>query len=260
MSETLEMELDISTQNPLIREIKAVLDQIDAFKKRVKAFYFDVVLSGVRCPSCGVRLRMTGQSECACSCGRVWDPTIEFQKSTCCGANLIRKTFHYSCSKCQRVVPSRFLFDERLFNREYFRAMMQESRSRAKDRKEEINRILTEMRSGVFWLSEDPDLGSIPGLLEDLDGFVKEGSFESDPIFLDMERPFDMERYREHILSTLKWDSIQFSSIEPCIEDCRKDRIWRFVTLVFMEHDREVDIEQVGDELFIQRHYHETYA
>ncbi len=75
-----------------------------------------------------------------------------------------------------------------------------------------------------------------------------------------MERPFEMDKYREHILSNLKWDTIQFSDIDPFIDDCRKDRIWRFVTLIFMQHDREVDIEQHGNELLIQRYYNEAHA
>jgi len=254
------LELDRFIQNPLVREIKAILDQIGAFNERAKMFYFEVVLSAVRCPSCSGRLKMTGQSECTCSCGNILDPTVEFQKSACCGAKLIRKTFHYSCSRCKKVVPSRFLFDEKLFDGEYFRVMMQESRRRSQRKKEEIRRLLVESRSGALPLLEDPNLESIPGLLDDLDGFINDGSNEMTGFYFDLEQPFEMDKYREHILSNLGWNSTQFSDIDPFMDDYRKDRIWRFVTLIFMQHEREVDIEQNGNELLIQRYYNEAHA
>jgi len=260
VAEKSGMQLDRFIQNPLVREIKAVLNQIWAFKGRAKAFYFEVLLSTVRCPNCDGRLKMTGQSECTCSCGNVLDPTVEFQKSTCCGGKLVRKTFHYTCSRCQRVIPSRFLFDEKLFDGEYFRVMMQESRRRSQRKKEEIRRLLAESRSGALQLLEDPNLGCIPGLLEDLDGFINDGSNEMVEFHFDLEQPFEMDKYREHILSNLGWNSTQFSDIDPVIDDYRKDRVWRFVTLVFMQHDREVEIEQNGNDLLIQRHYNEAHA
>ena len=260
VAEKSGLELDRFIQNPLVCEIKAILDQIKSFKERAKAFYFEVLLSAVRCPICSGQLHMTGQSECACSCGNIVDPTIEFQKSTCCGVRLVRKTFHYSCSRCRRVVPSRFLFDEKLFDGEYFRVMMRESRRRSQRKKEEIRRLLVESRSGALQLLEDPNLESIPGLLKDLDGFINDGSNDVGDLYFELDQPFEMGKYREHILSSLGWNSTQFSDIDPFINDSRKDRVWRFVTLVFMQHDQEVDIEQNGNELLIQRHHNEAHA
>ena len=253
------MDVDRYTHNPLVREIKSILKKISAFKVRAKAFYFEVLLSTVRCPNCSGRLHITGQSECTCSCGKVLDPTIEFQKSACCGARLIRKTFHYSCSRCQKVVPSRFLFDERLFDGKYFKMMMQKSRRRAHRKKEEIMRLIAESRSGSFPLLEDPNLESIPGLLKDLDGFINDGSDGVDELYFELDQSFEMDKYREHILSNLGWNNTLFSNIDPFINDGRKDRIWRFVTLVFMQHEREVDMEQNGNDLLIQRHYNEAH-
>ena len=260
VTEKSRPELDRFTQNPLVREIRTILNQISAFKGRAKAFYFEVLLSTVRCPACCGRLLMTGQSECTCSCGNVLDPTVAFQKSTCCGSRLIRKTFHYSCSRCQKIVPSRFLFDEKLFDGEYFRVMMRKSRRRSQRKKEEIRRLLAESRSGAFPLLEDPDLESIPGLLKDLDGFINDGSNGVGDLYFELDQPFEMDKYREHILSNLGWNDTLFSDIDPFINDGRRDRIWRFVTLVFMQHDREVDIEQNGNELLIQRYHHEAHA
>ena len=69
-----------------------------------------------------------------------------------------------------------------------------------------------------------------------------------------------MEEYQEHISSILSWDSVLFSDITPLIDNDRQDRVWRFVTLVFMENDREVELTQDGNDLWVQRIYHEAYG
>lgn len=133
-----------------MNELRALAAAAFEIKEQVKAFYFDVVLITCKCPKCEERLKMIGQSKCACPCGNIFDPTLVFQKSTCCNTNLIRKTFHYTCSRCHRIIPSRFLFDEKLFDKTYFREMMQESRKKAKKKKEEIRRLLDESRSDTL--------------------------------------------------------------------------------------------------------------
>ena len=169
--------------NPLLSEIKEVISRVADFKERVRSFYFEVVLSGYNCPECGGRLKMIGQSECACSCGKTFDPTTVFQNSSCCGSNLVRKTFHYACFSCNKTVPSRFLFDEKLFDKAYFQEMMKESRRKAKQKREEIRKLLAESRSGNMQFIEDPDLDSIPGLLNDLNDFIKQSEDMGQYIF-----------------------------------------------------------------------------
>jgi hypothetical protein len=188
-----ELEEQRFARRPLVGAMLDVQGWMAGFKERVKAYYFDVVLSPHQCPVCGGRLKMTAQSTCSCSCGRTFDPTLEFQRSGCCGARLDRKTFHYACSKCHEVVPSRFIFDERVFDSAYFREMMRESRARVRQRKEEIGRLLMEARSGTLPLLEEPNLESIHGLSEDLDLFVQQGS-EDVPALLKM-----MERFRSSL-------------------------------------------------------------
>ena len=247
-------------RNQLVRRIREVLGRIAVFKERAREYYFEVMLSAHQCPACGGRLRMTGQSRCACSCGNILDPTLAFQKSSCCGARLIRKTFHYACSKCLGIVPSRFLFDERLFDRAYFREMMQKSRSRAKEKREEVRRLLAESRSGVLPLMEEPCIDSVPGLIKDLNDFIREGSIGMGEFAFDPERSFRMDHYREHILSILGWDSMLFSNMTPLTEDSHLDKIWRFITLIYMENDREVELTQHGSDLRVQRVYNEAYG
>ena len=250
---------DKLTRNPIISEIKEVLNHITGFKERAREYYFAVILSQYRCPKCNGPLYMSGQSECSCSCGNTFDPTLAFQKSTCCGARLVRKTFHYACSCCHKAVPSRFFFDEKVFDKAYFREIMQESRRRIKEKKEEIRRLLAESRSGALHLMEEPHLDSIPGLIQDLNDFVQKGSCEAGEVFFDTQTAFHMNDYHDHIMSILSRESILFSNIDPRIEDSHQDRIWRFITLIFMQNDHEVELTQYGNHILVQKVYNEAY-
>ncbi|MFC1896477.1 hypothetical protein ACFL0Q_07455 [Thermodesulfobacteriota bacterium] len=235
-----------------------VRDRIASFKGLARDFYFDVLLTIYPCPVCGGRMKMTGQSQCTCRCGNSLDPTVAFQKSSCCGAEVVRRTCHYACSRCHKIMPSRFLFDERLFDGAYFVEMMRESRKRATKKREEIKRLLAESRSGPLPPMEEPSLESIPGLIEDLTDFIYEEGVETYDFSGNPGTGFQMDQYRQHILSVLGWNSTLFSDIDSLVEDRRKDRIWRFVTLVFMYQSREVQLTQCGNDLQVQRAYHET--
>ncbi len=242
---------DILPRNELIQQFQHVQTRVGDYKHRAKDYYFKVILSAVSCPECGGQLRMSGQSRCSCSCGRTIDPTIEFQKSLCCGAKLIRKTYHYACTKCHQTVPSRFIFDERVFDRAYFRQLMRESRARKKRKREEIRKLLAGSRSGALSLMEEPDLESIPGLLDDLDNFIET---ETPEIYQSDEgNIFNIENYRDHILSLLGWNSVRFHRILPIDDDQRQDQVWRFITLIYMQNDQEIEIEQLENDLLVQR-------
>jgi hypothetical protein len=195
---------------------------------------------------------MTDQSQCLCSCGNIFDPTLTFQKSTCCGAQLVRRTYHYVCSRCKKVNPSRFIFDERLFDREYFSRMMQASRAKKKKRKEEIIKQLMEARSGELPLLQEPCLESIPGLVKDLNDLVGADDLTPDNSGFEIDTGFEMEDYRRHILSTLGCGSRMFSGINCILSDPREDRVFRFVTLIFMQHAREVQVTQHDNDLLIE--------
>ena len=254
-----EMVQEKLANNPLISEIQLILKQVSKFKERARSFYFEVILSVHNCPKCTGRLQMVGQAKCTCSCGNTFDPTLAFQKSICCSAKLIRKTFHYVCSCCNKTVPSRFLFDEKVFDKAYFREMMQESRKKAKQKREEIRKLLSESRSGVLPLLQEPNLDLIPGLLHDLNDFIQQSDEMGQHIF-DTENDFNMDDYRNHIISVLTWNSKLFSDITPLIKNYRRDRIRRFITLIFMEHDREIELTQDQSDIWVQKVYNETYT
>jgi hypothetical protein len=247
-------------QRPLLRGIIRVEGCMARFKERVKAFYFEVMLSPYRCPKCEGSLSMTGISQCSCACGQAFDPTLEFQRSPCCGAKLVRKTYHYACSRCHVVVPSHFLFDERVFDKEYFREIMQEHRRRSREEREEMKKSLGESRSGTLLLTEEPHLESLDGFVQDLDAFIQSEDYDSHDPGFEAKSTFSMDRYRSHILSCLAVESVRFSEIAPVDEDIRRDRAWRFITLVFMQNERVIDLAQEGDDIWVQRLRNEAHA
>lgn len=244
--------------NPLLQSIGQALCRVLDLKGLAREYYFEVVLSPYQCPDCRGSLKMVGQSQCACPSGHILDPSLSFQQSPCCGVELDRKTFHYTCSRCHQIVPSRFLFDERIFDKAYFREMMQEYRSRDRRKREEIRRLLAESRSKTLKLLEEPVLNTIPGLTEALDAFI--GSEMVDAGGFCYKTTFSMTQYRGHILSMIGLGDRLFSTISPMIEDSRKDKAWRFITLVFMEQDREVTLTQYGSDLLVERCKDEAYG
>ena len=255
----IETNQNPHSPNPLL-QINGILEYVQDYRTRVKAFYFEVLLFQYRCPKCGGSLHMADQSECSCVCGHRFDPTLAFQVSPCCMKTLTRKTFHYACSGCHKIVPSRFIFDERLFDAEYFREMMQDSRRRAMVKKEEVRKLLAESRSGVLTLKDDPDFDAIPELFKDLDLFIQNNAYQLSSGAFDFKSGFDMTPYRTQALSLLSQSPIRFSSISPIPGDDRLDKVRRFITLIFMDNDREVNIQQHGNDLLIWRRQNEAHA
>ena len=257
---TIRTPDDSQIYNPLVQQLNKVLEDVKAYREQAKDFYFRVLLSQHACPTCGDVLHMTGVSECSCRSGHILDPTIVFQPSFCCQAALIRQTFHYACSRCHKTVPSRFLFDERLFDAEYFREMMREHRGRIKSRRVEIKRLLAESRSGTLLLMVEPRLDVIPDFLHELDAFILGNPIEPCRDSLGLKSDFNLAAYRAHILSLLDDHVLRFSDISPLKGDDRQDRARRFITLVFMDNDREISLQQHGDDLLIWRYNDEADA
>jgi hypothetical protein len=114
--------------------------------------------------------------------------------------------------------------------------MMQEVRTRQRRKREELKLLLAGSRSDTLMLTEDTVLDSIPGLTEALDGFI---GLNVDLYRISQNFGFNMDSYRDHILSVLGMCARLFSDIPRFIEDSKKDKIWRFVTLIFMQHNNE---------------------
>ena len=48
-----------------------------------------------------------------------------------------------------------------------------------------------------------------------------------------------------------------FDEIPPLEDDARRDRIWRFVAIVFMAHAGAIEIWQEGEAIMVMQHVHD---
>ena len=243
----------------MLTEIQNVQKRVFTFKEKAREFYFQVLLGKYHCPLCGEQdLQMAGPGVCICPSGHSFDPTAELQRSACCGAPLTKRVCHYVCADCKQAQASRFLFDERIFDAQYFRERMREHREKVERRKEEIRRLLAETRSDELILTEEPSLEAIPGLMEDLEHFISPEACDAAGFPLQGLEFFDYQAYRNHIISGLGWSPVLFTEISALKENYRKDKVWRFMALLFMAQNREIDMLQHGRDIQIQRLNHET--
>ena len=244
------MERQIRGDHPLYTEMQTIESAISSFRAHAKKFYFEALASRYSCPACGGRFELSGRAEAVCSCGISFDPTLQFQKSRCCDAILTKRILHYACSACDRIVPSQFLFDEQLFDPEYFREHMRQSRERARRREAVVQEMLRLARSHALVLLADIDLDSLPYLTEDLDQLVEYREAVAEPCSLDNGPSY--QQYCRHISQHLE-EAILFSAMAPLFPDERWDKTHRFAALIFMEHHSEVNLHQVENDILVSR-------
>jgi len=222
---------------------------VGKFLIKAKRFYYLVMLFGYRCPKCKGSLAMVAEGRCRCNkCSNEFDPTVVFQRCLKCGGTAILRVRRYQCKDCGKEITSRFLFDGLIFNAEYFKAKMAESRQHKKEQKERVKKMLAECRSDALPL-QAADLDSVPGLLEALNG-LSTGIAESFEIVSRDE--FNLKHYEQHIQAHIQDFPISMEEI-PLLskESARKDRIWRFIALIFLTHAGVVNIWQDGQDIMV---------
>ncbi|HOW74102.1 MAG TPA: hypothetical protein PKY77_26150 [Phycisphaerae bacterium] len=223
---------------------------VERFMEQARAFYYAVMLSGYPCPGCGGSLEMVSEGTCQChSCGSSFDPTVTFQRCEGCGGKPRLMVRRYQCSCCGQDVASRFLFDGLVFDAEYFRQKMAESRERKRELRERVRQMLTQGRSPAIQ-PEPMDLAAMPGLLEALDGLVRveDGGFDA-PLF----PAFSLSRYQSHIHAHIRPFPMRFDQIPPLSENTRLDRIWRFIAILFLAHAGIIDAWQNGPDILVMK-------
>jgi hypothetical protein len=198
---------------------------------------------------------MARDGEAACPrCGGQIDPTVTFQCCVQCGGRLRRKLTRYACASCGALTDSRFNFDPARLDRAYFRRMMGKSRERRGRRRAALIARLQQSRSGRHVPGQMPRLEDVPDLATDLDrmaGLPLTAAWA----WQDPSRPrFDLGRYRAHVLNALQGTEMMFDHIPPLIDDGRLDRVFRFVAVVYLQHDGQVDLVQYREALVVGIH------
>ncbi len=227
-----------------------MMDAVARFVERARAFFYRVQLSGHTCPRCDGSLAMASEGTCKCrSCGREFDPTLAFQGCSSCGGTSRLRIRRYECGRCRSQVVSRFLFDGLVFDADYFRQKMVESRQRKREQRERVRLMLTESRSGVV----DPaaiDLGAVPGLTEALDELSAETELSC---IYEPRNGFDLRRYQAHVRAHVGAIPRTLEEIPPLGDRARIDRIWRFVAIIFLAHAGVVHAWQDGPTVMVMQ-------
>lgn len=230
---------------------RAVTEAVDQLRSKARQLYYAVVLMAHRCPQCSGQLQMVGESRCRCAaCGGVFDPTTAYQQCQDCGGSLRLRVSRYRCTACGADVPSRFIFDGRVFDAEYFRQAMARSRQKKREQRERLSQAAAENRSRAFDLPE-ADVDSVPGLAGALDCLV--GGPGSAVFLAEPTSGFDLHRYERHVQAHIRSIETAFDEIPSLAEDARKDRIWRFVAVVFLAHAGLVSICQEGQDIWVSK-------
>jgi hypothetical protein len=232
------------SSQPLLEAAFMIEQRVAVLRGNVREFYFAVMLFQRPCTRCGATgLTMLRDSWCGCeACRDEFDPTEAFQSCPECDGALIKKVCHYWCPACRKPVKSLFCFDARVFDADYFREMMRESRARKDAKVEEMRKLLAESRSAPHPPYDEYN-GDLAAFTADLDQYV------SVPVALEqhaaVNRPaFDMPLYRQHIQELVRDCIVDFDGISAVVQDGRLDRVFRFITVVFMEQDGLLEILQ----------------
>jgi hypothetical protein len=229
-----------------------MLKAVGGFAEKAKRFFYSVMLLAFRCPKCNGILTMRAEGRCRCtSCGTEIDPTTAFQRCSDCGGTPTLRVRRYQCSKCGREILSRFLFDGLVFDTEYFRAKMAESRQRRKEQEERVRKMLAECRSAD--LSLGPlDLTAVPGLTEALNALT---AGAGDQLAVEPRSKFDLKLYEAHIQAHIRDFPLTLEEIPPLSrEDVRRDLIWRFIAVIFLAHAGAIDVWQEGRDVVVKKH------
>jgi len=225
--------------------------RVEVFVRHARTFCYEVMLSGYSCPDCGGQLLMIAESRCRCrACGLAFDPSVAFQRCPACDGRVRLRIRRYRCQCCGADVRSRFVFDACVFDAEYFRERMAQSRAHSRQRREEFRAAALENRSAVL-APLAAGLESVPGLLEALNGLV--GSTELAAWAPLVQCGFDLNRYQAHVEAHLGAIELDFSEIPALEENPRLDRIWRFITLIFMAHAGRIELRQDGTDITVIR-------
>ena len=227
-------------------------EAVGVFVVKARRFFYSVMLLAHRCPKCSGHLMMIAEGRCECQkCKNEYDPTITFQRCSNCGGRPILKVRRYTCSQCGSDIQSLFLFDGLVYDRNYFKAKMTESRHRKQELKERVRLMLSESRSEALDLESAHDLDSVAGLVAALNSLTADLPVD---LPVNMKGQFDLNRYQTHIESHIKDFYVSLTDIPPLIENARKDLIWRFIAVIFLTHTGVIEVVQKNNIIKVKKH------
>ena len=156
----------------------------------------------------------------------------------------------YQCRDCGGDIISKFLFDELVFDPDYFHQRMAESRKRKQERRERVRQMLAESRSAELPL-DYANLSSVPGLVDALNALA---ASVDESLAVEARDVFDLKAYESHVRAHIQDYPVSLADIPPLGENPKKDLIWRFIAVIFLAHAGVVDAWQDGQEIMVKKH------
>ena len=224
---------------------------VEVFIEKVRGFFYSAMLLAHQCPKCNGLLVMIAEGKCRCmSCNQQFDPTVAFQRCSECGGVPVIRVRRYQCNDCGRDITSKFLFDGLVFDPDYFRRRMAESRQRKQQQRERVRQMLAETRSADLPLGM-ADLSSVPGLVDALNALT---AGVDEALVVESRCEFDLKRYESHIQAHIRDSPVSLTDIPPVSDHPKKDLIWRFIAVIFLSHAGTVDLWQEGQAIMVKKH------
>jgi Zn finger protein HypA/HybF involved in hydrogenase expression len=239
------------------RAVELFVIKVGCLKEDARSYFYRLVLDGLSCPRCHrpnlVMLR-EGRFRCQ-DCGQAGDPTLMFQRCPTCDGRPALALRRYFCRDCGGEVVSRFLFDGVVYNAEYFREKMAESRRRLHERKrdaQEQQAVRSWQRSSSVTNQDAIDLTRSPGLVEALNALV--GGTPPEALAWVRE-VFDLIAYEQHIMDTIghgeRWNLAGIAPLRPPKDRLETVRI--FIACLFLEHASLLTLIQDNDLVWVRR-------
>lgn len=243
----MEHKVIVEAKERMLTDAFLMEERVAGLMEKVRRLCYAVVLFQKECPACGSpRLAMLRDSWCRCEgCGHECDPTLVFQVCPDCDSRLTKRIYHYWCPRCLSTVRSFYCFDAKVFDADYFREMMRESRERKEVRIEELRALLAGARSSPVSADcpMDRGLSEFQGDLDRIVG-IPVAVFAS----TILKRPaFDLDLYRRHIQGLVQGCVVNFEGISALVQDAHLDRVFRFIAVVFMDQEGLLEIQQEAD-------------
>lgn len=234
-----------------------LLASVHELVEQARQLFYALSLLGEACPRCGGGLRMLEEGRCTClRCHRPADPTLLLQRCPRCEGRLNIVVRRYRCSACGEAVDSRFRFDSRPFDAEYFRRKMAESRSREREHRTRRREQYLARRSQAIAM-EPASLTSATGLFDVLNALVGcDDPAQRTRLRAEVEQVFDLLRYEQHILSRVReaGRAMPFDAIphfQQVREDGRLERVRLFIAALFLAHRQQIRLRQSGETLLL---------
>ncbi|MFN3166402.1 MAG: hypothetical protein ACE37H_04985 [Phycisphaeraceae bacterium] len=244
--------------SPYQSAVETFIHAVGTLRNETRDYFYRLVLHGLACPKCqGHNLIMLREGRFRCQdCGQAGDPTITFQRCPTCDVKPALALRRYHCRECGEEIISRFLYEGVVYDPDYFRQKMAESR----ERKRHEQRAANEKQATRAWQRSQHhgghlaiDLDRVPGLTDALNALVGGAAVKE---FAWVREAFDLAAYERHLLRIVEsdddWDILQISPLaEP---NDRLERVRLFIACLFLEQAGLLILEERFSTLWVRRY------